>query len=537
MAVTYRDLQAPTLIDTTELETGDSQAAAALSNVFRAFEGVSNTITGEIANSRAEQGRREGAAAGEKGTPEFRAGIRATTAYGQAYNNAALRSYAIKAEVDAEDQAARIEVEAQNDPEKFATIFGAVRDETLKNAPPAARETLNTIFTRRLGSGVSRLRAAQATEQNNLARADTTEGVERAVDRIATLQASNDPADYELALEEQAKLELMIDGAYNDGTFSEVERVALHKKTQRQVVAQTVSARFRQVLDSPYGNPVDFIEKLRKENVNSEALSPKEEQELVDQLVTDLQQHNALLAAGLRDNSAEMKARYEVGDREATAALFSGELTTGKLREMVVQQRLDPSRATALANELTSGGAAADDPKEAFHVRTNLLKYTDEEIQTNSRLTWETRAELLLKKREEETTWKGTQAAREADSRIERALGILPGTMVQSLSDEQKEQLDQAKTEWYNEIDKLPPEERQGSVLGVAEDVIGRFIRKSKAQEAQELRAARASYIQRSQERHGAPGELSPSARKKYDSRLAQFDADIAAAEAEAARK
>src|SRR5690606_2584583 len=108
--------------------------------------------------------------------------------------------------------------------------------------------------------------------------------------------------------------------------------------------------------------------------------------------------------------------------------------------------------------------------------------------ESNQKLTWKTRGELLLLKREQEASWKGTQAAREADARIERALGILPGTMIQSLSDEQKAALDQAKTEWYNEVDKLPPAERQGAVLSVAEDVIGRFIRKNKASEAQQER-------------------------------------------------
>lgn len=534
MPVTYRDLQAPTLLDTTRLETGDSEVAAQLARSLKAFEtGLAETAF----ELRAQQGAQEGAAAGESGDPEFRAGLRAQTAYGRAYNNAALRSYAVRAEGDAEDQAARLEVEAQNDPEKFLATFGAVRDEILKTAPPEARATLSEIYGRRLNTGVARLRQAQAIEINKQARADTAEGVERSIDRIATLYASNDPRDYELALEEEAKLNLLIDGARNDQTISPTEWAALKKSSQRKITQQTVAARFRNELNSPYGNPVDFIERLKKENVTSEALSPTEEAELVDHLVSELQQHNALMSARLSGDNAAVRARYEQGDREATAMLFAGELTTDKLRTMVVQQRLDPGRATSLANELSSGGIAMDDPKEAFHVRTNLLKYSDQEIESNQKLTWKTRGELLLLKREQEASWKGTQAAREADARIERALGILPGTMIQSLSDEQKAALDQAKTEWYNEVDKLPPAERQAAVLTVAEDVIGRFIRKNKSAEAQALREAKARYIAQSEQRFGKPEQLSETARKKYDARLQQFDAQIAAAEAEAARK
>lgn len=533
MATQYRDLQNPVFIDTTPLKTGSSEAAAALTRTLREFQGIMSDIGAPLRRRQIERNVQAGAEAGASGKPKFKEGWEGLTAYGEAYNNAALRSYAIKAEADAEDQAARLEIEAKNDPEKFKATFGAVRDETIKNAPPQARGTLSMIYAKRLGEGVARLRAAQTKEISEAARADVAEGVERGVDRLANYMASDDPADYARAAEEQAKLDLLIDGALSTNTITATEHKTLIKKTQRQVVAQTVVARFRKTLDSAYGNPAEFIEKLKAENAKSEALPPSEEDALVDKLLGELREHNALQAAMLRDNSAEVKARYEQGDREATAALFAGELTTSKLREMVVAQRLDPSRATSLANELQSGGAATDDPKEAFHVRTNLLKYTDQEIQENTKLTWKTRGDLLLKKREEEQGWKGTQAAREGEARIERALGILPGTMIQTLSEEEREALDQAKTEWYNAVDALPPVERQSKVIELAEDFAGRYIRKNKAVEAQALRRAKEQYIQRNQHMAKA-GEKT---KQKYEERLRRFDADIAALEAEAARK
>jgi hypothetical protein len=533
MPVSYRELQAPSFIDTTPLETGNSEAAASLQRAFKTFEGALSDVGAPLQQRQMERNAQAGAEAGASGKPELKEGWKSLTAFGEAYNNSALRSYAIKAESDAEDQAARLEVEAQNDPEKFAATFSAVRDETLKQAPPQARGTLATIYAQRLGAGVARLRTAQTTDQNNLARADTKEGVDRSVDRIANGYASDDPVQYDLAEQEQAKLRMLIDGAYNTQTITAAERNTLLKNTQQQIVSQTVRARFRKTLESPYSNPVDFIEKVKKENLTNEALSPKEEEALVDQLMGELREHNALMSAKYGSDNAEVKARYEQGDREATAALFSGELTTSKLRDMVVQQRLDPGRATSLANELAGGGVATDDPKEAAHVRTNLLRYTEEEIETNSKLTWTTRAELMLKRREDEAGWKGTQAAREGDARIERALGILPGTMVQMLSEEEREALDRAKTAWYNEIDKLPPAERQASVIAVAEEVAGTYIRKNKAVFAQSLRRAKENYIQR----NGHMIKAGEKTKQQYEARLRQFDTDIATAEAEAARK
>jgi hypothetical protein len=529
MATRYRDLVAPSLVDTSVLENGDSEAAAELANAFKQFEGVAANALGGL---RSEQGRQEGSEAGARGTPEFRAGLRAQTAYGQAYNNAAMRSYAIKAEADAEDNAARLEVESQNDPEAFAVKFGAFRDETLKQAPKEARGTLSTIYAQRMGTGVARLTRARAIEQNNLARADMQEGVERSIDRIATLSAEDDPVSYEQAAEEEAKLGLMIDGGVNDGTITATEGLALHKKAGREIFSQTVSARFRRVLDSPTGSPVEFIEKLRVENKKNEALSPKEEDELIDTLLKDLSEHNRLMQLGLSEATATMKARYEQGNRDATTELLSGTLSVGTLRRMVQEQRLDPDRATTLAEKLTSGGLAADDPDELFHVRVNLLTFTDEQIADNDKLTKDTRADLILKRQEMASTWKSTQAARWAEETIDSALGIVPGTILASLPESKKRQRDQAKNAWYNEVDALPAAERQAAVRRVANEVIAKYIRSNKLDEAQEARKFRDAYI-----KANPTEDMDEEEKKAFDAIVGQYNATIIAAEGEAARQ
>lgn len=530
MAVRYRDFEAPTLIDTTLLENGDSEAAASLARAFKQFEGIA---VEPAARLRSQLGEREGAAAGASGNPEFRSGASSLTAHGQAYNNAALRSYAIRAEVDAEDQAARLEAEAANDPAAFAEKFNAVRDATIKNAPPEARAALSTIYTRRGGEASARLIAAQANERHAQARSDLSEGVARTVDRIAYLQASDDPAKLVEAEEEQVKLTLLIDGAHNDRTLTTTERQALHVQTQRSIVANTVVARFRKELDNPYGSPVSFIEKLRKQNRTSEALPPDEEEKLVDSLLSELREKNALESAAMSAAARAAQLRYEEGDREATDKLLSGQLTVGYLRTAVAAQRLDPTVARTLLNELQSGDTAADDPKVAFDARTNLLNYSEDELRTMKGLTWKTRGELLLKRREEAEGWKGTQTAREAQDRIDRALGIVPGTMMAALSPEEKRQRNDALTQWYDEVNKLDPAERQANVIPLAENVIGRFIRKNKAQEAQDLRAAKQRFLEKS----GPPENMGEEQRKKYNERIQRIDADIAAAEMEAARK
>lgn len=529
-------------------DSGGAQKALALADAFKHFEKSGFAFVEPIL---AKQGQEAGAAAGmqdafgkkdangnpildEKGKPvkDFKRGLLQFNTYSKAYNNAALRSYTIHAQTDAETTAARLQVE-NPDPQAFIAKYAAARDAVIKEAPPEARESLNEMYTQRLSAGAQQLTMAQAVARREQGRTDVSEGVQMATDRIGQLMATNDPVKHALADEEQVKLNMMIDGAKNDGTLTAIEAEAVRKQSQRAITQETVTARFRNELDNPYGDPIGFIQRLKEVNKTSEALLPAEEEKLVNSLMSDLQEHNSLASAGRTAAAAAEKARLEAGDRQATADLLSGQLKRSTLLDMVRKQNLSPEVARTLLNELQTGDPGVDDSKTAFDVKTNLLHYTEQDIASMPGLKWTTRGELLLKRREEAQGWKGTQSAREGENRIDRALGIVPGTMIQTLSDEVKTQRNQALTEWYNEVEKLPAAERQGAVINTAEDVIGRYIRKANSAKAQDLSDAKARYITRA----GDPSTMGTEERKKYDARLSKYDADISAAQAEAARK
>lgn len=549
MAVQYRQLQAPTLIDTNVPDSGGAQAAESLANAFKHFEtGIGNFNTqlqtkrgeeaGQAAGSEAQFGKRDASGKlipDEKGksVKDFNRGLTQFSAYAKAYNNAALRSYVIRSQTDAETTAARLQVENSEDPEAFVTKLSAARDAVVKAAPSEARAALNEMYTQRISSGAAQVTQAAMVAARNTSRTDVSEGIARSTDRIAQLLASNDPAKHAEADEEQVKLDLMIAGARNDGTLTAIETEAVRKQSHAAITQQTVTARFRNELQNPYGDPIGFIQRLKEANKTSNALLPAEEEKLVNSLLSDLQESNSLASAAASQEAAETKARFAVGDRQATADLLSGQLTQRRLLSMVQKQELSPEVARTLLNELQTGDSGVDDSRVAFDVRTNLLRYTEEEIASMPGLKWSTRGDLLIKRREESQGWKGTQAAREGENRIDRALGIVPGTMIQTLSDEVKTQRNQALTEWYNEVDKLPAAERQGAAISTSEDVIGRYIRKAKSAQAQDLSEARARYISRA----GDPGQMGTEERKKYEARLAKYDSDIATAQAEAARK
>jgi len=526
MAIRYRQLEAPAQLDTSRVDTGGAQAAEALAALFKSFE---NTVAGIGAKRMAAQGAEAGAAAGAAGTPEFRRGLNTLTAYGEAYNNAALRSYAVHAEADAEDTSARLEVEAGTDPDTFRATMEAVTNSTLKNAPPEARAVLSEIYGRNLAAGLGRLSTAQATEANNAARADVAEGIGRSIDRIARGRASNDLAQSVQADLEEEKLGLLIDGAVGDGTFSAVEGAALHKEAYGDVIKQTVTEKFKQEIQNPYGDPIKFIRNLREQNKVSEALPPEEEEKLVGSLLSVLREENALDAAGNAQMNAEAEARYRQGDQDATAALLSGQLTQSKLLQMVESDNLEPAVARTLNNELTSGDTPKSDPETLFAVETGLLNMSEEDITTERGLTWADRGRLILKRREQASGWRGTQEGREGAERIDRALGLAPGIMNRLLSPEERKARERALTDWYSAVDALPLAERQAKAIAIAEEVTGRTIRHTAQTKVQTLRARRAQIVTTL-----GGQDLSPGTRKDYEADLAGVDRSIAVEEQKA---
>jgi hypothetical protein len=486
MAVqSYRDRVRPSLIDTSIPSNGKSQTAQQLSAVLKDFELQGRQVLTDIST---EQGRREGAEAGRTDHPGFRTGMASLTAYGRAFNDASTRSFAIKTEADADENANRLEAAAGTDPEKFRLTFGARRDAAIKNAPEEARAVLAEIYDRRMAGGVQRLQLAQQGQIREQARADVSEGIVRSTDRLAQLRASNDPALFEQANEEEIKVDMLIEAAVNDGTLSAVEGAALRVDSTRRATQQVAMYRFKNELDNPYGDPVSFIENLRNVNKTSNALPPDEEEKLLNSMMQELQEHNALARARVSASDLEQKQRWETGDRVATNAMLEGRLTANRLSQMIEDDELDPSVARTLYNELQSGGGdKPDDTQERFRVETTLLKQSEEDIARNTKLSWKTRRELTLKLREEMNGWKGTQQAKEAADRIDRALNIPPGMNPKAMTPEELQKRDRALTEWYGVVDTLPPDERQAKAIEMAEQTINKVIRSDAAKKAAKI--------------------------------------------------
>lgn len=532
-AFDYRAVQAPSVLDGPNSipDNGAASAWQSLSSAFKNFgqksEGVSNQIFAKLGT---QAGARDGAA----GTPQYKdpAGL---TAFGEAYNNSATRSYAIQAEATAEDTASKLQVEANNDPEIFQHTYAAARDATLKSAPEQARGVIADMYNQRLASGMATLAQGQAAQIQKNDRVNLSEGIARQTDRVAQLRAAGDLASMDQADEEQVKLNLLIDGARNTNTISQQEQESMHIASQKAIVTQTVEAQFQRVLQDPHSNPVDFIEHFEKQNVlqGQEAVLPPDEIKQIKQnLFSNLRQFNEMQSMNRRNGKTEEQIRLEQGDRDYTAMLFNGTLTLQKLTDAVTSRNLKPETARTLMTQMNEGDKLKSDPKTLFDYKTDLLNHTHADIAANPRLTWDDKAKLTEEYDKRNQGWEGTQNAKEAKARIDRQLGIVPGTITQMLSPEEKTQRQNALTNWYTQMSEVDPAAREQQAIPIAQRVIGQTIRTNKTNDAMKAQSRLEQY------RAGKdPTKMNSVELKQYNDQVSMYQHQITSAQAEAARQ
>lgn len=262
-------------------------------------------------------------------------------------------------------------------------------------------------------------------------------------------------------------------------------------------------------------------------------LDPDEEHKVTQNLFATLRQQNELESMGRRNGKTEEQIRLEAGDRMYTGLLFSGQLTVQKLYEGVTSQNLKPETARALMGQLNSGDNQHSDPKTLFNYKTDLLNHTPADIAANPNLSWADKSTLTNEFQDRSNGWEGTQNAKEAKGRIDRALGIVPGTMMQTLTDAQKTQRQTALTQWYDKMSAIDPAQRETSAIPTAQTIIGNTFRVNAQSTSQRATANLSAF----QKQAGDPTKMDKEARANYDSTVARYNHMIATANAEAARQ
>jgi hypothetical protein len=526
--VDYRSLQNPAQVRTDLPSSGAAERAAELGRVFKEFSSEATSVSDTLSS---QAGSIAGAAAGATGHPQYRTGLQRFSTYSQAFNNAATGAYAIQAEAFADDTAARLRVEANNDPAHFATTFTAVRDAVVKNAPPQAQAMLTELYNKHLANGLAAISNDQATEIHNTQRQAYDVGVDRQTSRVAILQGSPNPQDQLAAEDEHAKLSALIDGGVNAGLYSKAEAESMHISAMRTITAQVFQTQFDRELNGPDGalgavKLLDNFQSAHLANLSdpnaTPILSEPEYQKLYADGVTKLREYNLGIASLKRGDKTAEELRFEAGDKQYTSALLDGTLTERDLSAAVRSGDIRPERATSLRSQMLQGpGEIKSNPNALFKLHTdpNFLSMTPDEI---SQIPGISKADALKAVQEVDrrnNSWEGTQNVKNAKLAIGVALKITPGTPSAALSDEQRKAYSEATLDFVNRMNALPPAQRDSSAATVAQDVVKGENRKQAAAQVTDLTNAKQSYIQRS-----GPASNSPVSEDEYNTRIKHYD-------------
>lgn len=452
-------------------DTGQAQMFATLSDRLRDFsQGIYETQVAPAIKAKAQAA---GAEAGAAGTPQLKSSF---TLYGRAYNDSAVRAYAMSQYADIEQTMGQFETEAGTDAAKFSAKVDGWRTGALQNVIPEARPFIQQMVQERSQEGLSRITTAARQQQKETVRTQIAAGLDVMAGKASKyfLEGTEESVTKAQATG-QAYLD-MVDASVADGTFSPKEGQALKDNHLRNSIEWLAAGRLEAEYSLPNGNPVRVI----KEILANPAMDDADRQQVSRNLFNRLNLLQTADREASARSDAEFKAEAEAADRDLTSLLLRGKLTLGKIDEAVRLRGLNPSRATALAEKLNAG-PGGDDDRERFRVETNLLTYTREEITNNPRLSWATKRALIEKLDSRLGGWQDSNPSQEARRRIDNSLGIVQGIPNPLLTAEIAAKRGEALTAWYDAMALVPPAERDAKALTIADQVINSTTRKFKA--------------------------------------------------------
>ena len=465
--VDYRQIQASEQVRTDLPDSGAAQRAAELHKVFSEFEGASQRGLDTIAT---QAGAIAGAASGNTGHPDYKTGLLRFTAYSRAFNNAATGAYAIQAEAQADDAAARLRVEANNNPSTFATTYSAVRDSVVKAAPPQAQAELARIYNQRLAAGLGSISYAQAEEIKVKHQQEYDVGIERGITRTAILQGSEDPHDQLEGLDEFAKLTVVIHGGANAGLYSpavaEAKLINAHKEVSSQIFQTQLDRdlrRMRQTGDS--GDVIKLMDDFRDRHLANPVFSEPEFNKIYSEARQKiLQERQEDMLAKQGQKTAE-QLRYEAGARKITVAMANntpGPVLQKMVADMVGSDDLHDPVGRAVLGSIQRGTDAPPDYKAMFYAENNpgRFDWTADDIANLQGLSYKQKIELTQKIESQRQGWEGHAAIKDARAVLNAALKLPSGIALETATDEQKKAAADSQVELTKQLSALNLTER-----------------------------------------------------------------------------
>ena len=543
--IDYRSVQAPSVVDTSLPDNGAAARAEALSNAFREFSGVSQNVSNQF---QARAGAIAGAASGDTGHPDYKTGLLSLTSYARAFNNAATGAYAIQAEASAENDAARLRVQANNDPNTFYATYTAARDAVVKNAPPMAQGMLMELYNRHLASGMAQISGDQAAEIQQTHKQEYDAGVQRAISRVAQLQGSDNVEDNLRGDDEHAKMTLLIQGGVNSGLYSPAEAQAMQIAAAKKITAQVFETKLDTELGkmqsssivnngiADSGDVVRLIEKFRqmhednlKDTDQPPVLSEDEYNALMMNAKQKLLQEQMLESSTRRTQDEQKLLQFENGDRTITVAM--GNMAQGTLRptdlinmvtDMVHTADLRPEVGRAVLAAVQRGGDAPPSKQGLFYLENDPAvfdwKPQDYANAVNrADINWPQAMELQKYVESKRQGFENHIPVKNAIRSLDSLL-LPKGITFETASDEQKMAHTNARVEVLRQLGAMNPAEVDSKAQQVANNVASEYQAKALDAKAQAY-TSQLTFIDKT----FGPGGPSFKNKADYDARKAHF--------------
>lgn len=389
----YRQLVSPVGLDVINQDTGGTQAAQQLSDALSQFSRVGNEFLGQ---ARAEEGAREGEAAGAAGLPTPRTGMRANTAYGRAYNSAAEAAYSSKMQTDIAAEFTKLEQDHEGDLAGFNEVSKGYAEKLIAEVPPEYRVRVEQAINARHAAGAARVREQQITFERAANMAAVMEGSAARM-QLAVAAAMNLPRDegdaaIAAAVEDN---QLQLDALVADQPMLAPQAVRMQAEFIADLDAGLLATRTNEVVDGLMNEAkVDVLagDRMLAQVLNDESIPANERAEIrkaYDAQRTALAEDRARIMVPESSALAQRLAADESGravDAESWRLYRRGGISAaeheGNLRKSIENGKKkaeDGADVAAILNLMTQPDFKGLDPGDPKH-RSALNKMVDQTV-------------------------------------------------------------------------------------------------------------------------------------------------------------
>ena len=386
----------------------------------------------------------------------------------EAWNEGAIASHISAVKLDMTSNLTRIEAESTRDPEGYALKAKGYAKGLLEGVPeqirPAVQDELSTVI---LKQGL-KIQAEKVSFEREQHLASTSTAID-----LYRVEGENQAKEgnIELATDAQMKAMELTNSLERAGLLDPKSAEKQRNDITRDIEDQVIYGAFAR--DMHKGNGLQYIKRFKQLKSLGDR-DPEYRDKMAKEMVSMMDKAHAADDAMRKQEEAERKDRWRLGEKEIVSLDLNGELTPEHLKELVKEDRLDPKIAGKYKKNAMSEAPEFSDGSVRNTIVADPLFYTEFELLTHPDLSQVDREKFIELRRkivEDKGNWRGTQSGREGARRINQAFGIIQGVDTR-VTKEKAQRAGIVLTRYFNEIEKLPLEERELNATIVADKLV-----------------------------------------------------------------